>query len=41
MRIELEMTPEEALAFMEGLMNNAGIRRTVREAISQARSELR
>lgn len=40
MRIELEATPEEAMAFIEGLMNNAGIRRTVREAISQARSEL-
>ena len=41
MRLELEATPEEAIAFMEGLMNNAGMRRTLREAISQARSELR
>lgn len=41
MRLELEATPEEALAFVEGLMNNAGIRRTFREALSQARSELR
>lgn len=41
MRIELEATPEEAIAFMEGLMNNAGIRRSLREALSQARSELR
>lgn len=41
MRLELEATPEEAIAFMEGLMNNAGLRRSIREALTQARSELR
>jgi len=40
MRVVLELTPEEAVGILEGLLTNPGTRRIVRAALSQARSEM-